>query len=136
MAKFVYKSALVTLGGTSLSAYVIDATLKRGVDTPEGTAMGSTTHTSMAGGLLTESVTIQFFQNHATGTVDDTLDGARTTAAEIVLTPTGSGPDADNPTYTGDMLVSDYDPMSGTVGDRAVCTAVFVPTEALTRTKA
>jgi len=136
MAVFVYKSASVTIGTgpADLSAFVISCTLTRGVDTPESTAMGSTTHTHMAGGLRTEALEITFFQDHDASSVDDELESAIGTAAEIVLMPTGSEDD-DNPQYTASWLVQEYDPASGTVGDRATTTARFVPTTAVARVK-
>ncbi len=127
MAVYVYKDAKVTIDSVDLSDHCIGATLKRGVETPDGTAMGLNTRTVMAGGLKTESLSIVLFQDFATGSVDETLDGALGKAVTVHVEPTGSGPSANNPSFTGSWILTSYEPFSGNVGDRATCTAEFAP---------
>jgi hypothetical protein len=127
MAVYVYKSAAFLIGSTDLTDHVKAATLKRGADAPESTAMGSTTHTVMAGGLFTEALTILFYQDLGTGSVDEKLDAARGVASTIHLKPTGSGPSANNPDFTGSFVLLNYEPCAGTVGDPAMTTSEWAP---------
>lgn len=133
MAVYVYKDAAVSIDGVDLTDHCIGATLKRGVETPDGTVMGQDTRTVMAGGLRTESLSITLFQDMGTGSVDETLDGALGSAVTVHVEPTGSGPSANNPSFTGSWVLTSYEPFSGNVGDRATCTAEFAPADDIER---
>jgi hypothetical protein len=133
MSAYVYKDVVFLIGATDLSDHVKSATWKRGVDAPESTAMGSTTHTVMAGGLRTEALTILLYQDMGTGSVDEKLDAALGAASTIHLKPTGSGPSANNPDYTGSFVLLTYEPAAGTVGDPAMTTSEWAPAGAAER---
>lgn len=131
MAVFVYKSALVSIdtAATDLSAYVHSATINRSVETPDGTAMDDTNRKVLAGGLQVWSVDVEFYSELTDGAyVEALLDAIMTTADTVVVSPTGAGPSASNPTFTASCICESYAPCSGSVGDRAMITAHFVPT--------
>lgn len=133
MAKLVFKDAFLSIGGKVLSTYVESVTLTYTADTPEKTAMADGTRTRLPG-LLDWSLEVNFRQDFADTEVDSTLFalvGAASTALE--LRPTTAAVGADNPKWTGNMQISSYSPVGGSVGDVAAAPISFVGDGTLTR---
>ena len=127
MAIFVATDFLVSINGsTALNAYLTQVELKASANDVTTTAFGSTWVTRVAG-LKEGSLTLQFNQDYAASTVDATLWPLLGTNATVAIRPTSSAISSSNPSYTAVVVVTDYTPVSGNVGDLATL-SITLPT--------
>jgi hypothetical protein len=127
MAIFVATDFLVSINGsTALNAYLTQVELKASSNDVTTTAFGSTWVTRVAG-LKEGSLTLQFNQDYAASTVDATLWPLLGTNATVAIRPTSSAISSSNPSYTAVVVVTDYTPVSGNVGDLATL-SITLPT--------
>lgn len=118
MAKFFAQDYKVTVDGDDLSESIASVTLDITTDEVETTAFGAEFRTRI-GGLKDASVSLDFHQDFAAGSIDDLLFPLLGTTVEITIAPTSEAISATNPTYTFDCLVTQYQPFAGAVGDLA-----------------
>lgn len=118
MAVYLNNGVQLTVNSIDLSAYVSSITLNRAFDELEVTAMGDTGHKYVAG-LEASSITIDFFNDFATGKVGQTLDSLVGTTTTVTVQPTSGVLSATNPKYTMTVLVNNITPVNGAVGDLA-----------------
>jgi len=128
----VLKDASVTINSVDLSDHVRSVTFNYEGESIDDTNMADTTRI-MAGGLLNYGVDIEFSQDFAASKVDATLFSLVGSTTTVVLLPTSSAASATNPSFTGTMLLTSYNPISGSVGDLATTSATFVPAGAIAR---
>lgn len=126
MATIVSLDAFVSINGVDLSNRVKKATLDQKSEAQDNSAMGMTTR-SRQGGLKDWTLTVEFEQDYAAGSVDATLFPlvGTTTAIEFRQVKTG-GRTVTNPGYTGTGFVEDYKPGDATVGALSVATLKIV----------
>ncbi len=136
MAKFVYKNAHFTVNSVVLSARVESLTLNYGAETPEVTAMGDGTRTRVPS-FIDWSIECTFRQDFiapAASAVDSTLFSLVGAAAfPIIIRPDDAAKGATNPEFTGNALLTSYNPLTGGVGDVASAPANFMGDGTLTR---
>lgn len=118
MAVYLNNGVQVTVNSIDLSSYVSSVTLNRNFDELEITAMGDLGHKYVAG-LEASSVTIDFFNDWATGKVGQTLNSLVGTSTTLVLKPAAGATSATNPSFTMNVLVNNITPINGAVGDLA-----------------
>lgn len=135
MAVFVATDFKITIGTTNMSTLLTQAELSLEADEVETTAFGSTYRTRV-GGLRTGSLNLQFNQDFAAGAVDATLFPLLGSAVAFTVVPTSSAVSATNPSYSGTVLVTQYTPISGSVGDLATLSITWPVTGAVTRATA
>jgi hypothetical protein len=136
MAIFVATDFAVTINGsTALSSYLTQVELKTTANDITTTSFGSSWVTRVAG-LKEGTVTLQFNQDYATGKVDATLWPLLGSTATVVITPSSSAVSVSNPSYTIPVLVTDYTPVSGTIGDLATFSLTLPTNGAITRATA
>jgi hypothetical protein len=118
MAKTVLTSAYVLLNGVDLSDHVESVTLDVKVTDVDVTAMKDGGHVHIAG-LQDSQLTLTFWQDYAASNVDATMwaivKGG--TAVAFKVGNNGSSFSATNPSYSGSVLLTDYQPLAGKVGD-------------------
>jgi hypothetical protein len=122
MAKFVLTDVKTTINGTNFSDHLASVTIDLSADEVETTAFGGSGFRTRAGGLKDASITLSFHNDFGTSgsdAVDSTIYNLFNTNATVVVTPTSSAVSASNPSYTGVFLVSQINPISGSVGDLA-----------------
>jgi len=117
MAKLVLTNAYVTINAVDLSTYISSISLNVSEDVVETTGFGSTAARTRIAGLLDNSVTIEFMQDFATSTLEPTIYPLLGTTTTVVVKPVGSVTSATNPSYTFTALVSEWQPVSGAVGE-------------------
>lgn len=135
MATFAFTDASVTVNSVDLSDHVRQVTLNVSAAELDDTAMGDTFR-SRIGGLKDWSVTIEFNQDYAASEVDATLWPLLGTTTTVVVKPTSSAVSATNPSYSGSVLVSGYNPVGGSVGDLATTSVTWQGAGALARATA
>jgi len=117
MAKLVLTNANVTLAGTDISSYVRQVQITSSVNEVETTAFGNTSRTRVAG-LIDNKVQVDVHQDYSAveGLVYPLIGG---TAVTMVVKPNGSAVSTANPSYTFSVLVTEWSPVNGAVGDLA-----------------
>ena len=132
MAKIVLTNANVQLAGTDISQYVRQVTLNTSVAEVETTAFGTTARTRVAG-LLDSSVQLEIHQDYSAveGVVYPLVGG---TAVTMVVRPNGTGTASTaNPSYTFSVLVTEWSPVNGAVGDLATASVTWPISGAITK---
>jgi len=123
MAKFVLTDVAVSIAGTDFSDHIASVTLDVSSDEVETTSFGNPAgFRTRVGGLKDASITLSFHNDFATtgsGAVDQTIWSLFNTAATVIVRPTSGTVSPSNPSYTGVFLVSQVNPISGSVGDLA-----------------
>ena len=132
MAVLAFLDASVVVNAVDLSDHVKQATIATSTDDLDDTAMGDTYRSRIAG-LKDWSVTIQFHQDFAAGEVDATLFPLLGTVTTVTIKPTSGAVSATNPSYSGSVLVNDYKPLDGSVGDLAGVSVTWPGAGTLTR---
>lgn len=114
MAKLVLTDANITLGGTDISADVAAVTLTSSAAEVETTAFGQGAVTR-TGGLKDNSVTLSIHQEYSSieGLVYPLIGGT----TSIVIKPNGTAVGTANPSYTATVLVTEWTPVNGAVGE-------------------
>jgi hypothetical protein len=122
MAKFVLTDMKTLINSVDFSDHLASVTLDISSDEVETTAFGTSGFRTRVGGLKDASITLSFHNDFGTtssNAVDSTIWNLFNTNATVVVTPTSSAVSASNPSYTGLFLVSQVNPISGSVGDLA-----------------
>lgn len=126
MAITVLTDASVTYNSVDLSNHVQSVMIDMSSEEVDTTAMGATARNSQPG-LRADSVTINFFQDFASGSVDATLvamQGSQV-GATMVIKPTSSAVSSSNPSYTATMSPFSYHPLDGQVGAASQTSVTF-----------
>lgn len=124
MAKFAATDYVVKINGTDFSTSLNSVELSQEADDLETTAFGSQWRTR-TGGLKQASLTLNFMQDFAAGSVDATLNPLLGSLATVVLIPAGTTIGTTNPSYTMTCLVTQYSPFASSVGDIATLSVTW-----------
>lgn len=121
-------AVLVSYGGTDLTNHVKSITINQTFDTVETTAMNAS-NKSYAVGLQDASVDIEFYQDYAASSVDQTLSAQLgvSAGATLIIQTNGATINATNPRYVGLMALYDYTPIDASVGDASMTKVTFKP---------
>ena len=132
MAKFAATDYVIRINGNDFSTSMNQAELTIEAEDLETTAFGQGFRTRI-GGLKQASVTLQFMQDFAGGSIDATLNSLVGTIATVVLIPAGTAVSSTNPSYTANCLVTQYSPMASSVGDLATFSVTWPVRGTVTR---
>ena len=124
MAKFVATDYNISIAGQPFSASLAAVTLDLTVDEQETTAFGNASRRRI-GGLRDASVTFDFHQDFAAGSVDETLFNNLGGTVAVVIKPTAGTVTASNPTYSFNALVTQTQPYASSVGDLATMSVTW-----------
>lgn len=116
MASLAFTDAFVLVAGNNMSAFLKKVALKENGVELDDTAFGDTTH-SRLGGLKDYTLDFDWNQDFAAGGPDAIIFPLFNTVVTFEVRPTSAGRATTNPGYTGSVLISDYSPMDGAVGD-------------------
>ena len=127
MAAIVLKKAHLEVNTVDLSAEIQSITLNLTKEAPQQTAMGDDSHEFIADGLKDGSFDVTFRADYASGSVDATMWAIfnGTAAVAFVLRPSTAAIGTSNPEFTGSCLLSNYSPITGSVGDLATTPSNF-----------
>jgi hypothetical protein len=132
MAKFFAQDYKITVGTTNLSTSINSVTLDITADEIETTAFGSTYRTRI-GGLKSGSVSLDFMQDFAAGSVDALLFPLMGSTVAVKISPLSTAVSATNPEYRFDCLVTQYQPYAGSIGDLATLSVSWPTTGEIVR---
>ncbi len=136
MARIVLTNAYVTVNSVDVSDHVASVTLNSSIDVVETTAFSSTAARTRIGGLADNSITLEFHQDYASGSIEATIYPLLGTTTSVVVKPNGSTTSASNPAYTSTVLVSEWTPLNGAVGELATASVTWPVSGAITKTTA
>ncbi len=133
MATFVFKNAYLQVNGVDLSDHVRSISLSYSADEVEDVNMGDSTKVRLAG-LKDWSLQVEFSQDFGSGKVDATLfDLVGAAPFAVHVKPVNAAISATNPDFTGDVILTEYPILDGSVGDLATTSVNFVAAGDLTR---
>ena len=118
MANFAGTDYNLKINTVDMSLMCTKVTLKVSAADLENTAFGGT-YRSRIGGLKDASLDVEFNQDFAAAQVDALLWPLLGTVVAFELKPTSGAASATNPRYTGSVLIAEYSPLDGSVGDLA-----------------
>lgn len=135
MAKFgAFINAGLSINGVNLSNRVESVTLTLSKDDLDITAMGDGGHQHV-GTLENSKLDVNWWQDFAAANVDATLlpifQGG--TAVPFKLVASGSVASSTNPMYSGNVVLTDYAPIGGKVGDALMAPTTFVVSGSVTQ---
>jgi len=125
MSVFLNNQVGLKINSVDLSDHVKSVTLNRTFDELEVTAMGDYSHRFVKG-LEASTLTVDFLNDDATGSVLATLQAAWGTSVAFSLLQTkGTAVSASNPLYSGMLLVNKTTDINGAVGDISTQSITF-----------
>jgi len=136
MARIVLTNAYVTINSVDVSDHVASVTLNSSIDVVETTAFSSTAARTRIGGLADNSISLEFHQDYASGSIEATVYPLLGTTTSVVVKPNGTSTSATNPSYTATVLVSEWTPLSGAVGELATASVTWPVSGAITKATA
>ena len=130
MAELVFTDAFVSVDGVTLSSKGTNVAIGLARQMKPQTAFGDTVENFLAG-LKENDVALEFNQDFAASQVDVTLHTAwdNGTGVTVTIRPTSGAVAVGNPQYSASMLLENYQPFSGSVGDEAKASATFKPAD-------
>ena len=126
MARIVLTDVGVVINNIDLSDHVASVTINQNIDAVETTAFGDGGRTRI-GGLEDSSISLDFHQDFASGDVDATIAPLVGGTASFNIGPFGTAIAAAGtaPRYTGTVLVTEWTPLNGTVGDLSTASVTW-----------
>ena len=129
MARLVLTNVEVTVGGVSLADHIASITLGSTYDVLETTAFKGGNVPAAAktrtAGLVDNSVTLEFHQDFAAGSVNSTIYPLLGTEVAVKVQPVNGAVSATNPEYQFNAVVSEWTPLNGAVGELATASVTW-----------
>ncbi len=125
MSQIVLTDASVVVNSVDLSDHVTQVVMNLETSPVNITAMSDNAE-KFKGGLQSNSVTIDFQQDFASGSVEATIQPLVGSTTTLVIKPTSGAVAADNPSYTfSDTYVAGHTPLNASVGDLSTSSVEF-----------
>jgi hypothetical protein len=129
MARLVLTNVEVTIANVSLADRIASVTLGSTYDVLDTTAFKGGNVPSAArertAGLVDNSVTLEFHQDFVAGEVEATIYPLLGTVAAVKIQPVNGAISAENPEYQFNVLVSEWTPLNGAVGELATASVTW-----------
>lgn len=119
MPKMVLKAAYLALAGNDVSANTSKIELKAEVAEQDVTTFASGGWTELLGGLASGELSVGFKQDVAAGALDATMWPLFGTVVPFEVRLSAAPVSDSNPAYTGNVLIKEWQPIAGSVGDVA-----------------
>lgn len=133
MAKMVLLAQYIGLNGTDLSTYGVKGELSVEVEEKDVTTYGSLGWKEVLGGLKSGTLGLEFKQDFATTKLDSIMWPLLGTVVTFEVRADQAAVGISNPKYTGSVLVKEWNPIQGGVGDDATVGVSFPTSGAVTR---
>lgn len=133
MAVLALIDPTVTINAVDMSAFIAAVELDlEGVEL-DTTNFGSSGWKEAIGGLKSGTAKVSFLDDFAATTVDDRLWALFNTVTTFNVRPTSAAVAATNPEYQMSVLVNEFSPVAGSVGDLATQDLTWPVTGTVTR---
>ena len=137
MAKIVVKNQFLSLGGTEYSSQIKGATLTINAPEVDVTNMDGNGWAELLSGILKAQIQIDFVKDADLSGLDAAvwavLTHATTNTMAFVLKLQDASTSSTNPQFSGTVLVNNWSPISGSVGQAFGGSITFPVTGAITR---
>lgn len=112
----VLKTPKIVINSVDLTNYIDSISIDEKYDDVETTAFGQNSKTYVAG-LGDHKVSLEFLQDFALSTVEATIYPLLSTVTSMSVRALSSATSTTNPAYTFSVLVDEWMPVDGKVGD-------------------
>ena len=119
MSVYLSNGVSVTVDSVDLSSLVSSVTINRVFDELDVTAMGDGGARAVKG-LERSSISIDFFNDEATGKTLQKLNSVWGTSVTVVIKQTSAAVGPTNPSYTMSCLINNLTPVNGDVASLSV----------------
>ncbi len=122
MAKIVLVNPVITVNAVDLSDHIASVTITRSINEVTTTAFtsGTSAGVTRVGGLEDSSIALSFHQDFATGSnVEAIVYPLIGSTTAVTIKPVNSTTTSTNPIYSATVLVTEWTPVNGAVGDLA-----------------
>ena len=133
MAKVVVTAGYIDLGAVDYSAQVKSATLTMDAAESDVTNMDSAGWKEAIGGLKSGSLAIEFVKDAVLSGLDAAVNTAFGSTLTFELRQSDAAVSASNPKYTGSVLITQWSPVAGGVGEVFGGSVTWPVTGAITR---
>ena len=118
MAKIVLTEPFISLDGVDLSDHITSVALGTVYDLVEVTEMGNIAK-KFVGGLENNTLALEIQQDFGIGEVESVIYPNRGLRINAIVRPVDGPRSATNPEYTFQVLVSEWAPLTGSIGNLA-----------------
>ncbi|MFE2559896.1 hypothetical protein ACFXGT_28500 [Streptomyces sp. NPDC059352] len=125
MPFMVLTSEYLSIDGIDLSEYTRKAELAVEVEEKDVTSYASAGWKVLLGGLKSGEVGCEFLQDFANTRIDSIMWPKLGLVVPFEVRPTNAAVGTSNPKYTGNILLKEWKPIEGSVGDEATSSASF-----------
>ncbi|WP_432116628.1 hypothetical protein [Streptomyces sp. S1] len=125
MPVMVLTSEYVSLNGIDLSEYARKAELAVEVEEKDVTTYSSAGWKVVIGGLKSGGLDCEFLNDFASTRIDSIMWPLLGAVVPFEVRPTNAAVGVSNPKYTGNVLIKEWKPIEGSVGDEASSSASF-----------
>lgn len=136
MPKMVLLAQFLSINGTDLSEYTRKAELATEVEDKDVTTYASLGWKELLGGLKSGELSIEFLQDFAASELDSIMWPLFGTVVPFEVRADQSAVGASNPAYTGNILIKEWKPIEGSVGDEASVSVDYPTSGQVTRATA
>lgn len=133
MPTMVLTAEYVSIGGNDLSTYAKKAELAVEVEEKDVTTYSSLGWKVVLGGLKSGTLALEFLQDFAATKLDSIMWPLFGTVVAFEVRPDQAVVGTSNPKWTGSVLIKEWAPISGSVGDEATVGVSFPTSGAVTR---
>lgn len=116
MSRIVLNNPYITINSVDLTSRIAQVSLDMSFDEIETTAFGDSARTRVAG-LGDHSFSASFHQTFSTSGVEQTIYPLLGTTTQVVVKAVNTTTTTTNPTYTFNVLVTEWSPIAGAVGE-------------------
>jgi hypothetical protein len=137
LAKHILYNASVTLNSVDLSDHVDSVEYSLSINSQNAAAMSDVEDYSMAGTRTLGDITINMYQDYASGKVWQTLNGLWTnrTSFTAVIKADSASAATTNPSLSVSVFIKSMSAISGSRGDRHMSKIVLAPAAAMAITQ-
>jgi hypothetical protein len=136
MAKQVLLQSYIALNSTDLSTYCSKIELTIEAEEKDVTTFGSAGWHENLGGIKSGSLALTFKQDVAASAIDSIMWALFGTQVTFETRLNNAVVGTSNPKYTGSVLIRQWNPISGSVGDVAEVSVTYPTTGAVARATA
>lgn len=128
----VLTDAYISINSNVLSDHGNKVEIPVSVEDKETTAFGQTWKTR-TGGLKDASLNISFIQDYVAANLDSIMWALLGTVVSFEIRASSGTVTTSNPKYTGSILIAEWKPIMGSIGDLAALDVSFPTSGAVTR---
>ena len=136
MAKMVLLAQYINVAGNDLSTYGVKGELTVEVEEKDVTTYGSLGWKEVLGGLKSGGLGLEFKQDFAAAKIDAIMWPLLGTVVPFEVRADQAAVSTSNPKYSGSVLIKEWNPIQGSVGDDATVGVSYPTSGAVVRATA